>query len=84
MGNFEKLGILVIIVLVVVIIVVAAWGVRSDPTEAPLVATNQESDRTEDDVVREMLLRFEVDEATLRRDVTRVIEDLVKLRLLTV
>jgi nucleoid-associated protein YgaU len=30
MGNFEKLGILVIIVLVVVIIVVAAWGVRPD------------------------------------------------------
>jgi len=47
MGNFEKLGILVIIVLVVVIIVVAAWGVRSEgPPEAPLVAANS-ADRVE-------------------------------------
>jgi nucleoid-associated protein YgaU len=46
MGNFEKLGILVIIVLVVVIIVVAAWGVRSDPTTDAPLAASVANDRT--------------------------------------
>lgn len=40
--------------------------------------------RTRDEVVREMLSNFEVDEATLRRDVSNIIEDLLKLKLLTV
>lgn len=40
--------------------------------------------RTEDEVVRELLPQFEVDEVTLRRDVSDIIEDLVKLKLLTV
>ena len=40
--------------------------------------------RTEGDVVRDMLERFEVDEATIRRDVTETIERLLTLNLLTV
>ena len=39
--------------------------------------------RTAEEVVREMMQRFEVDEETLRRDVPKVIEDLLKLSLLT-
>ena len=38
--------------------------------------------RTSDDIIREMMERFEVDEATLRRDVPEVIEKLLKLNLL--
>ncbi len=40
--------------------------------------------RTEDEVVDEMLPDLEVDEVTLRRDVAKIIEDLLKLKLLTV
>ena len=39
--------------------------------------------RTESEVVRDMLELFEVDETTVRRDVTTIIEKLLNLNLLT-
>ncbi len=43
MGNFEKLGILVIIMLVVVILVLTVWGVGQDELGAVLTPQQLES-----------------------------------------